>query len=95
MSEMGDDFRAMREERNERKRKRKKSNTELVMTYQGDIDYDFEVEVVAPYQLRLTGNDGRKFDYFPTSGKGTWVGSNDFFKVPDIERFIAEHYKSK
>lgn len=96
MGDIGDAFREIKEERGERKRKRKLSNTEIVMGLQGDINYDFEVDTIAPYQLRIiSGIDGKKLDFFPTSNKGSWVGSNKFFIIPDIEKFIMDNYKSK
>lgn len=95
MSEMGDLFKSMREEGGRRRRKRCGSNTDLVLGYQGDINYDFEVQVIAPYQLRITTPDGKRLDYYPTSNKATWVGSNSWFKIPDIEQFIMQNFKAK
>lgn len=96
MGDIGDLWREADNERKERKRKRKLNNTEVVMGYQGDIEYDFEVETIASYQLRITsGLDRKKLDYFPTSNKATYVGSGSWFIIPDIEKFIMNNYKSK
>lgn len=88
-----EDFKEMREERHQRRIKRQGSNTEIVLGYQGDIDYDFEVQIIAEYHLRLF-NDEKKLDYFPQRGKATWVGTNKYFTIPDIEQFIMKHFKT-
>lgn len=89
-----DDYKEMRQERTERRQKHQKSNTELVLLYQGDLEYDFEVQTIAEYHLRLF-NDEKKLDYFPQRGKATWVGTNKYFTIPDIEQFIIKHFKAK
>ena len=89
-----DDFKEMRQERFERRQKHQKSNTEIVMGYQGDVNYDFDVQIIAEYHLRLF-NDEKKLDYFPQRGKATWVGTNKYFTIPDIEQFIMKHFKAK
>lgn len=92
---MGDLFRQMNDEKRERERKRKKSNTELLLFYQSnDVEYDFEVEIIAPYHLRITTAEGKRLDYFPTSNKATWVGSQEWFKIPNIELFIMQNLKA-
>jgi hypothetical protein len=32
---------------------------------------------------------GKRLDYFPKSGRATWVSSNKWFTIPDIEQFIT------
>jgi len=89
-----EDFKEMRQEKAARRQKHQKSNTELVLLYQGDLEYDFEVQTIAEYHLRLF-KDKKKLDYFPQRGRATWVGSNKYFTIPDIEKFIMAHFKIK
>lgn len=84
-----------KEEMKARKHQREKDYTSLILLYEADLDYDFTVQPIAEYQLRLTGSDKRPLDYFPQSCKATWVGSNKWFKIPDIEKFIMDNYKAK
>jgi hypothetical protein len=34
-------------------------------------------------------DSGKRLDYFPKSGRATWVSSNKWFTIPDIEQFIT------
>lgn len=79
----------MREARKKRKLDRQVSKTELVNLLAGE--FDFKVEIIAPYQLRLFLLNGT-IDYFPQSGKATILGSGEYFKIPDIEKYISEIY---
>lgn len=76
------------------KRQQQKDYTALILLYEADPGYDFKVEAIAEYQLRLTGANRKSLDFFPQSCKATWVGSNKWFRIPDIEKFIMENYKT-
>lgn len=54
--------------------------------------YDFKVIRIEHYHLRLTNQHGKQLDYFPKSGKATWVGSNRWMHIPDIEIFIEKTF---
>lgn len=83
-----------RQAANARKLKRQQLATELIQVYQGDINYEFELEILAPYHLRLIGEE-RTLDYWPQSCKGNWVGTNEYFRISDIENFIMNSFKAK
>lgn len=53
---------------------------------------DFECNIIQPYQLRLT-KDEKVLDYFPQRGKATWVGTNKWFKIDNIENFLETNFK--
>lgn len=55
-------------------------------------EYDFEVERIQEWHLRLTNLNGKKLDYFPKSKKATWTGSNRWFLIDDIETFIPNTF---
>lgn len=55
-------------------------------------ELDIKIQWVAPYHARLTHDDGRRLDYFPKSGKATWVSSQEWFQIPDIEQFILKNF---
>ena len=50
------------------------------------------------YQVRCTGTHkselGVRFDYYPTTGKGSWTGSNEYFEVDSIENFLFINFKN-
>lgn len=69
------------------KQKKQAWNTEVVESMAAI--HDFHWEAVQPYQLRITLND-KKLDYFPQTGRSTWVGSNTWFVINDIEQFIMK-----
>jgi len=65
--------------------------TELVQHY---ADYwELSLVYVQPWHLRLSHTDGRRLDYFPKSGRATWVSTNRWFRIEDIEQFLLEHFK--
>jgi hypothetical protein len=69
-----------------------KGNTEIVEFLAGELDY--KVDRIQPYHLRLTHPvTGKKLDYFPQTGKATWVSSNKFFSIEDIEQWIYKNFK--
>jgi hypothetical protein len=86
-----EDFEFMRKERTRRKAEKRAFNTEYVRLLTGIME--MEVDEITPYQLRITA-DKRRLDYFPTSGKGTWVGSGKYFKISNIESFLKKNFKS-
>lgn len=77
-----------------RRWKRQERCTELIQVYQGDINYEFELVILAPYHLRLIGAE-RTLDYWPQSCKGNWIGTTECFRISDIENFIMNNFKAK
>lgn len=57
------------------------------------VEYDYEVEEIQPWHLRLS-IPGEKLDYFPKSGRATWVSSGKWFEIEDIEQFILKQYQN-
>jgi hypothetical protein len=55
-------------------------------------DIDLELEYIQPWHLRLSGG-GKRLDYFPKSGRATWVSSGRWFKIEDVEKFLYENFK--
>lgn len=55
-------------------------------------EHDFKVERIQEWHLRLTNYSGIKLDYFPKSKKATWTGSNKWFLINDIEKFIPNTF---
>lgn len=71
---------------------RTKLNTEIVEWHAGY--YNFELEYLnGGHQLRLTDHSGKRLDYYPKSGQATWVGTNVFFNIPDIEKYLETNIK--
>lgn len=66
-------------------------NIKIVEYIAGDLD--FEIEFIQPWHLRLSHPSGKKLDYFPKSGRATWVGSNKWFEIEDIEKYLYDHFK--
>lgn len=87
-----EDWAALKEDGKARKQERERFNRELVECLAGDLDYDFEIEMISPFQMRLTMK-GKKLDYFPQSGRATWVGSGKWFLIGDIEKFLNQNAK--
>jgi len=48
---------------------------------------------VQPWHLRISHKDGRRLDYFPKSGRATWVSSGRWFRIEDIEKYLNEKFK--
>jgi hypothetical protein len=57
----------------------------------GDLDLD--IEFIQPWHLRIGRETGRRLDYFPKSGRATWVGGNKWFTIQDIEQFLYQNFK--
>lgn len=85
-----EDYKAIREEQQWNKRIRRKTNMEKVdeMT----VELELEVQLITEHHLRIK-LESKKLDYFPQSGKATWVGSGKWFRIDDIEKFIREQVK--
>lgn len=64
MSELADDFRAMREHRRRQNEKRRDRNVEWIERFRQD-NPDSEVEEITPYQFRIDGF----LDIYPTNQK--------------------------
>ena len=54
--------------------------------------YDFRVRRIHEWHLRIYHFSGRKLDFFPKSMKATWVSSNKWFVIEDIELFIETFF---
>lgn len=72
------------------KRLRQQENRDKVDELTAELD--LEVELIQETHLRITLDD-KKLDYFPQSGKATWLKSGRFFRIEDIESFIREEIK--
>jgi hypothetical protein len=57
-------------------------------------EYDYTIECIQPWHLRLSHPSGKRLDYFPKSGRATRVSSNKYFTIPDIEQFITESWQA-
>ena len=55
-------------------------------------EYDYKVERIANWHLRMTNHHGKRLDYFPKTSKATWVGTNQWMVIPDIEQFILKTF---
>jgi hypothetical protein len=93
MSDLGDSWREFREESQQYRRKKQKDNTEVVMHLAGE--YVFSVKILSEHHLRLYHPGGRPLDYFPQRGRATWLGSNKWFKIKDIESFILDNWEKQ
>jgi hypothetical protein len=89
-----EDYKEMREQQRQRKLKRQDLATELIQVLQGDINLEFELNIIDAHHLRLVGEE-RTLDYYPQSCKGNWVGTSEYFRISDIENFIMNNFKSK
>lgn len=56
-------------------------------------DLDLEIEYIQPWHLRISPAKGRSLDYFPKSGRATWVSSGKWFTIEDVEKFLYENFK--
>lgn len=54
--------------------------------------HDFKVVRIQDYHLRLINHYGKQLDYFPKSRKATWVGTNHWIYIADIEIFIEKTF---
>lgn len=59
-------------------------------------EFDFEIEHISDYHLRLTHPITKKrLDYFPKSSKATWVGTGRYFVIDDIESYMEKEFKGE
>ena len=56
------------------------------------VERGIEVKFIQPYHIRLTGRDNKRLDYFPNSTRATWVSSQKWFSIDDIEKFLMENF---
>lgn len=56
-------------------------------------DLELVIEFIQPWHLRISRPEGRRLDYFPRSGRATWVGSGKWFEIEDMEKFLYENFK--
>jgi hypothetical protein len=56
-------------------------------------EFDFNVDEIQPWHLRIWLNKMRSLDYFPKTGKATYTGTNQFFIIPDIEAWLNKTFK--
>lgn len=82
-----EDYKAIREDARLRKSITLKTNREKVDEM--IAQYDLEVYVLDEHHLRIELR-AKKLDYFPQSGKATWLGSGKFFRIADIIEFIKK-----
>lgn len=90
MSDYGDMCRELREEERERKKSRREKNMQALNGML--VLFEIECYEIQEYHLRLHLPKGRMLDYFPTSGKATWLKSGKWFHIRDIEQFIRQQY---
>jgi predicted NUDIX family NTP pyrophosphohydrolase len=58
------------------------------------VEYEFEVKKIQEWHLRLTHPVTKKrLDFFPKTCRATWVSTNKWFTIPDIEKFIEKEFK--
>lgn len=74
------------------KEQRRNWNTEIVAGLSAMYDFNFLPFTV--YHLRINIH-GKKLDYYPQSGKACWTGTNSWFVIPDIEKFLDDRFKTK
>lgn len=43
--------------------------------------------------LRISRPGNRTLDFFPKSGRATWLSSGKWFEIEDVEKFLYEHFK--
>lgn len=90
MSDYGDMCRDLREEEKQRKLSRFEKNTQAISGML--ILFEIECYQIQEHHLRLHMPKGRQLDYFPKSGKATWLKSGKWFFIHDIEKFIRKQY---
>lgn len=64
---------------------------DLVQLFADDLE--LTLVYIQPWHLRLSHPGGRKLDYFPKSGRATWVSTNEWFTIPCIETFLNKEFK--
>lgn len=87
-----EDWESMKEYAKETKKERRRTNREKADEL--TIELELEVRLIDEHHLRIDLAEN-KLDYFPQSGKATWVGSGKWFRIIDIEKFIREQVKKK
>lgn len=92
MSEMSETYAAMREQRKAHNEEVIKFERELVQHLSEWHDFDFIL--IQPWHFRMVLKENKVVDYFPTKKKGSVVGSNQWFKIKNIERYIENHFKT-
>lgn len=92
MSEIGEDWKDWKQESKLHKDAKQKWNTDVVGFIAGELE--FKLTIIQPYQLRLNhAKTGKNLDYFPRSGKATWLGSGKWFVITDIEQWLYKNFK--
>jgi hypothetical protein len=57
---------------------------------------DFNIQVMNKgYHLRIIKPGFQMLDFFPTTMKFNWVGTNEYFTNTDLETFIFNNFKNK
>lgn len=67
-----------------------KQNIELTEFVCGEME--LTIEFIQEYHLRIKG-ESKRLDYFPKSGRATWVGSGKWFEIEHIDTFLEKHFK--
>jgi hypothetical protein len=58
-------------------------------------DLELEITYIQPWHLRISRTGNRTLDYFPKSGRATWLSSGKWFKITDVEKFLYDNFKVK
>lgn len=92
MSEISETYAVMREQRKAHNEEVIKFERELVEHLAAWHDFDFIL--IQPWHFRMVLRKNKTVDYFPTKKKASVVGSGEWFKIKDIERYIENHFKT-
>lgn len=88
MTELGDDFRAMREHRKMVSQKYRDRRTPQIL----ELDHEgFDVEEITPYQFRI--ND--RLDIFPTNARwhDTEINKRGSFSGQNVKQFVRTYFE--
>lgn len=82
-------YQSMREDTKAAKKERTAKN--MAILNEMIILFSIECKTVQDHHLRLH-LPKKVLDYFPQSGRATWLGTNKWFNIPDkgLEKFIRE-----
>ena len=95
MSDMAEYCRERRERHQLANAKRLKDNTEILLLIVAELDV--EVKAFTDHHFRVTHDDGRFLDYWPSTQKGCWIKDKQrgkAFRIKHIDLFLLKHFKS-
>lgn len=55
-------------------------------------DLGLKLEYIQSWHLRISRPGSKRLDYFPKSGRATWVGTNKWFEIEDVEAFLLKEF---